>query len=232
MAKFGNKNEDPLKRIGLFGGTFNPVHLGHLWAADAVLNTFGLDGIIFIPAAVPPHKSPEGVEPALDRADMLRLALAHTPFTMSDVELKRAGPSYTIDTVRHFQKAGAKDDVFFLMVGLDAFVEMDTWWAYLDLFSTIPMLVMSRPFATADVHEKIRSLVDRFLIAKVSTEYQFSEKENSFFHPSMKPIHLFCHHMLDISATDIRAKIGQGKPLDTLVPAPVKDYIIEKGLYR
>lgn len=221
-----------MKRIGLFGGTFNPVHLGHLWAADAVLKTFGLDGIIFIPSAVPPHKAPQDVEPALDRSGMLRLALAQTPFTVSDVELKRTGPSYTIDTVRYFQKTGAKDDVFFLMVGVDAFLEMDMWWAYLDLFSAIPMLVMSRPFAGADVHEKIRSLVDRFLKTKVSREYRFSEKEASFFHPSMQPIHLFCHHMLDISATDIRAKVVRGKPIDALVPALVKDYIIEKGLYR
>ena len=93
------------------------------------------------------------------------------------------------------------------------------------------MLVLPRPFTAADANEKMHSLVDDFLTRKVSTDYRFSEKEAAFFHPNKQPIHLFGHKMLDISATDIRAKVAQGKSIDALVPAPVKDYILKKGLY-
>jgi nicotinate-nucleotide adenylyltransferase len=232
MGRFEIKKEDLLKRIGLFGGTFNPIHLGHLWAAETVRKNFGLGSIIFIPSAVPPHKEPDGVAPARDRFDMLCLALAKTSFTASDVELKRKGPSYTIDTVRHFQSTGSKETIFFLIVGLDAFVEMDTWKLFQDLFSSIPMLVLPRPFASTDVNNKMHSLVVDFLKTNVSTDYRFSESEGVFSHPNKQPIHLFRQKMLDISATAIRATVAQGKAVDALVPEPVKDYILQKGLYR
>ena len=220
-----------MKRIGLFGGTFNPVHLGHLWAAEAVLDEFGFNGMIFIPSATPPHKAPEGVVPARDRAEMLRLALAGTPYEISDVELTRRGHSFTIDTVRHFQTTSG-EDTFYLLVGLDAFVEMDTWKSYLDLFSSISMVVMPRPFPSANEPDTIRALVDDFLKKKVSADYRFSEKDGAFSHPHGLPIHLFFHDMLDISATGIREKVRQGDTIDALVPAPEKDYILNKGLYR
>ncbi len=90
-------------RIGLFGGTFNPIHLGHIQVVHEVQEGFALERIILIPSALPPHKEPGGVADARDRMEMIRLAIADYPdFMVSDVELKRSGPSYTIDTVRHF----------------------------------------------------------------------------------------------------------------------------------
>ena len=92
-------------RIGLFGGTFDPIHIGHLRAATEVKQGFNLDQIVFIPAALPPHKTQEAVTDAADRLKMVELAVSgHTGFTVSDLELKRSGPSYSIDTIDHFKK--------------------------------------------------------------------------------------------------------------------------------
>ena len=221
-----------MERIGLFGGTFNPIHRGHLWAAEVVQRKFGLNRIIFIPSAVPPHKAPESIAPAMDRLEMIYLATAQSTYSVSDVELNRKGPSYTIDTVHYFQSTGTDDTVFFLIVGLDAFLEMNTWESYRALFSSIPMLVLPRPVTSMGAAAKMRLLVDDFLKTTISDDYGFSEKEAAFFHSSMPSIYLCCQKMLDISATDIRARVARGKAIDAFVPAPVRDFIAKKGLYR
>ncbi|HEX5679502.1 MAG TPA: nicotinate-nucleotide adenylyltransferase, partial [Desulfobacterales bacterium] len=107
-------------RVGLFGGTFNPIHFGHLRAALEVKEGFGLTQIFLIPAAIPPHKAREGVAPAADRLRMIGLAVDGEPgLTPSDVEIRRSGPSDTIDTVRHFQREFAGAAEIFLIMGLD-----------------------------------------------------------------------------------------------------------------
>ncbi len=134
-----------VKRIGIFGGTFNPIHMGHLRTVWEVHCGFGLDETILIPSAAPPHKPAEGVIDAGDRLEMVRLAISgYDEFTVSDVELKRPGPSYTIDTVRHFKSVYPEDADFHLIIGLDAILEIDTWKSYRDIFRLIPFIVMMR----------------------------------------------------------------------------------------
>ncbi len=112
-------------RFGLFGGTFNPIHLGHLRAALEVKEGFELEEIFLIPAALPPHKIPGEVVDAGDRLHMLNLALEDTAgLSVSDVELKRSGPSYSIDTVNHFKSALPEKSEIYLVMGLDAFLEI------------------------------------------------------------------------------------------------------------
>jgi len=133
-------------RIGLFGGTFNPIHYGHLRASLEVKETFRLDKIYLIPSAIPPHKSPHGVVDAKDRFHMIQLAISdQSDLVVSDVELDRPGPSYSIDTVHHFQNMLPKDTRFYLILGTDAFYDIDTWKAYKDFFDLVPMIIMLRP---------------------------------------------------------------------------------------
>ena len=133
-------------RIGLFGGTFNPIHNGHLWAALEVKSGFNLDQIYLIPAAVPPHKTPGMVANAADRLRMIHLAIADlSGIAVADVELRRPGPSYTIDTVKHFKHTLKKGSRIYLVMGLDAFLEINTWKSYKELLEQIAFIVVARP---------------------------------------------------------------------------------------
>ncbi len=135
-------------RFGLFGGTFNPVHLGHLRAALEVKEGFELEKIFLIPAALPPHKIPGEVADGGDRLHILNLALEDTPgLSVSDVELTRSGPSYTIDTVHHFKRTLPEKSQIYLIMGLDAFLEINSWKSYEELLVQIPIIVINRPQA-------------------------------------------------------------------------------------
>ena len=132
-------------RLGLFGGTFNPIHLGHLRAAIEVQEAFGLEKILLIPSARPPHKQADQVASAGDRLEMVRLAVQGEPLLeASDVELARPGPSYTIETLRYFQDRFGPESQVFFVVGQDAFSEIATWKSYQALFSIAHFVVMAR----------------------------------------------------------------------------------------
>ncbi|MEI9477177.1 MAG: nicotinate-nucleotide adenylyltransferase [Deltaproteobacteria bacterium] len=152
------------KRIGLFGGTFNPIHLGHLRGAEDIRESFGLDRVVFLPAAIPPHKLRDDVIEPRPRLEMVKLAtLANPFFSVSDVEIERSGKSYSIDTLRYFRER--QPDSFFFILGMDAFVEIETWKEYQKLFSLCNFIVMARPgsgktppssrFRTSWVHRSI-----------------------------------------------------------------------------
>src|SRR3972149_6883120 len=138
------KKKGESKRIGLFGGTFNPIHLGHLRGAEEIREVFNLEEIIFIPSSIPPHKVTEKVIEARHRLEMVKLATANNPyFSISDVELLRPGKSYSIDTLRYFRE-NQQDNLFFILGG-DAFVEIETWKEFQNLFSLCHFIVMARP---------------------------------------------------------------------------------------
>ncbi|HIJ56508.1 MAG TPA: nicotinate (nicotinamide) nucleotide adenylyltransferase [Deltaproteobacteria bacterium] len=219
-------------RIGLFGGTFNPIHYGHLRASLEVKEEFGLDKIYLIPSAIPPHKSPRGVVDAKDRFHMIQLAISdQSDFIVSDVELDRPGPSYSIDTVHHFQKILPKDPRFYLILGTDAFYEIDTWKAYKDFFDLVPMIIMLRPGDRFSMAPKRHSYFETFLKTKISEKYSYSEDLSCFIHPEKQSIFIAYITSLDISSTHIRDLIGRGKSIRYLVPDSVADYIVTKGLY-
>jgi nicotinate-nucleotide adenylyltransferase len=126
-------------RIGLFGGTFNPVHFGHLRTVLEVRERFGLSRVYLIPSALPPHKSQVGIASPSDRLEMMRLAVANdSDFVLSDVELMRTGPSYTIDTLSYFANVLPETDPRFLIIGLDAFLEIHTWKDFMGILSRTP----------------------------------------------------------------------------------------------
>ncbi|MBU4209797.1 MAG: nicotinate (nicotinamide) nucleotide adenylyltransferase, partial [Proteobacteria bacterium] len=139
-----------MEHIGLFGGTFNPIHVGHLRAIQDVQNRFALDKCYLIPAALPPHKEPGDVVDAKYRLEMIRLAVSEysdrlNSVIISDVELKRSGPSYTVDTVNHFKSILPYNSRLYFILGIDAFLEIDTWKSYSDLFYLTAFIVMARP---------------------------------------------------------------------------------------
>jgi len=219
-------------RIGLFGGTFNPIHYGHLRASLEVKEAFGLDKIYLIPSAIPPHKSPHGVVDAKDRFHMIQLAISdQSNFVVSDVELDRPGPSYSIDTVHHFQNMLPKDTRFYLILGTDAFYDIDTWKAYKDFFDLVPMIIMLRPGDRFSMDPKCHTYFENFLKTKISEKYDYSVDRSCFIHPEKQSIFIAYITSLDISSTHIRDLISKEKSIRYLVPDSVADYIETKGLY-
>jgi nicotinate-nucleotide adenylyltransferase len=219
-------------RIGLFGGTFNPIHFGHLRSALEVKEGFALDEVFLIPAALPPHKLSGEVAAAADRLHMIGLALEDSPgLKLSDIELKRSGPSYTIDTVQYFKQTLPADSRIFLIMGLDAFLEIDTWKAYKELLQEVSFIVVNRP--RAGIHAdgfRWKALQD-YLQARISAEYAFDGSRRGFLAPGNPPIHVFEVTALDISSTGLRRLIKNGRAIEYLVPRKVAEYIKIKGIY-
>ena len=222
-----------MERIGLYGGTFNPIHFGHLRTAWEIKEVFALKKVVFIPAALPPHKQPKHLENAQDRLEMIRLAISSQPdFSISDIELQRSGPSYTIDTIHHFKSADYRDTQLFFIIGSDAFLEINTWKSYKDLLTQIPFIVMVRPdMVTNDINHQLEK-INQFLVSKISPRYVFNPRESRYDHPEIRPIYVHQVTPLNISSTKIREIIKTGKSIQFLVPGDVLKYIENKGLYK
>lgn len=221
-----------MEKIGLFGGTFNPIHLGHLTVAQEVKEGFDLDKIWLIPAALPPHKKDKQIADAPDRLEMIRIAIEDNPnFSVSDVELKRSGPSYTIDTVDYFKSILPTKTQLYFIVGMDAFLDIELWKSFRELFQVIPFIVMSRPGTMDGDREKKEKTLNHLLVTKVSPGYRFDSGQNAFFHPDQQPVFLFEVTPVDISATMVRTNRSKGRSIASLVPDKVKEYIESKGLY-
>lgn len=228
------ENKRVEKGIGLFGGTFNPVHSGHLLAAQTAMARLAMTTVLFIPAALPPHKSPEQVVAAADRLEMLRLAVSGVPgLAVSEVELIRTGgPSYTIDTVRHFLADASPDTRYYLIVGLDAFLEIHTWKSYQTLMQLIPIVVLARPDFQPDTQQLLQHTVRHYLHAKIASAYTFSSENQRFECMNRPPLYLLSGGLKALSATFVRERIRSNADIGPLVPARVAEYIKRKGLYR
>jgi nicotinate-nucleotide adenylyltransferase len=214
-----------IRRLGIVGGTFNPIHIGHLRSAEEVCEDFGLDRIIFIVSAVPPHKASADIIDAAHRYEMVRRAVRDNPrFDASNLEIAREGKSYTVDTLSYFRKRlGADADIYFIL-GLDAFSEIGTWHDYGRLFGLAHFIVTDRP---------TRQTMDPEYCSPPEIAGFFSRgADGNLVHES--GMRLFYHNItaLDISATHIRGLVRAGKSIYYLVPPPVYRYIQERGLYR
>ncbi len=211
------------KSIGLLGGTFNPIHLGHLRGAEEIREAFGLQEVIFIPAAIPPHKLAEEVIDAKRRFEMVRLATAPNPFfSATDIELSRPEKSYSIDTIRYFRER--HPEVFFIL-GRDAFVEIETWKEFQHLFSLCNFIVMARPGSE-------ETLSPSPLPGPLASVFRYDQEVNGWIHTSGHALYFRTITGLDISSTKIRELIGAGKSVRYLVPGEVEAYIQRYGLYR
>ncbi len=212
-------------RLGLFGGTFNPIHLGHLRAGLEVQERFSLDRVLYLPAAVPPHKTPSEILSFAHRLKMVRLAVAGQPrMKASDVEIKRPGKSYSIQTVRYFHRAIPQGAELFFILGLDAFLEISTWKDYRQLFGLCHFIVLDRQGLS-------RRRLPEFLFREISPEFQLYPREHRCLHPAGYSVHWTPITRMDISSTLIRGLRRQGKSLAYLVPETVEEYILKKRLY-
>ena len=219
-------------RLGLYGGTFNPIHRGHTQVAKDVLRHFQLSHIHFLPSALPPHKPRGGIATAADRYEMARMAVAgETALSVSDVEFRRAGPSYTIDTLRHFKAAGAPGLRLFFLIGLDAFLEIHTWKSYGDMFELAAFIVMARPHSQDRASAWQATVID-YTRQWLGGEYALSSAGNALIHPQKRPIYLAMVTPMPISSSQIREMVRQGRSIQEWVAPPVAAYIESKGLYR
>jgi nicotinate-nucleotide adenylyltransferase len=219
-------------KLGLFGGTFNPIHFGHLRAALEVREGCGLDRVLLIPAAVPPHKESGVLAAAADRLRMIELAVEGEPgITVSDVEIRRGGPSYTVDTVRHFHRELPAGTDIFLIVGLDAFLEIDTWKSFRELLALVPVIVISRPDAAHRSAGNEREAVADFIRSRISPPRTLSGDSAGFSAEGVRGVTLFQVTALDVSSSRIRDLAAAGRSIRFLVPEPVRQHIKARGLY-
>ena len=213
-------------RIGLFGGTFDPVHYGHLRAAEEIQERLGLTRVIFIPAAIPPHKADGAVASGPHRLAMVRHAVTPNPtFEVSDVEIRRPGKSYSIETIRHFQETFGDEVSLYFAMGIDAFLEIATWKSVDEIFSTCHFVVMTRPgYALKDLEEIVP--------LDLAKQFCYDQNGGGWLHESGYSIRPCEISLLDISATSIRNRIGETRSVRFLAPEKVLAYIDEHRLYR
>jgi len=215
-----------MKKIGLFGGTFNPIHLGHLRSAEEIGESFRLDRVIFIPASRPPHKKKEGLLPAPLRAEMVRLAIADNPrFVFSGVELERAGTSYSIETVEHFRHEFAPGTHLYFILGLDAFLEINTWKGYAGLFELCHFVVMTRPGFD-------KNFSPECLPVELAGDFCYDHRQRGYAHASGFWVYPREITALDISSTQIRENLRAGRSVKYLVPSSVEEFIHRRKLYQ
>ena len=194
--------------IGIMGGTFDPIHNGHLLTAECAAYQYNLEKVIFVPSANPPHKTEQKITDAEQRYLMATLATISNPkFSVSKIEIKRDGLSYTIDTVREFKKIYPNHKLFFI-TGTDAIMEIFDWKEPQDLLQEADFIAASRPgYSLGNIEEKI------------SGTYK-------------EEIHLLKIPGLAISSTNIRHRVKEGRPIRYQLPESVENYIRQKNLYR
>ena len=212
--------------IGVLGGTFDPIHLGHLRAAEEVREAERLDEVRFVPAAVPPHKDGRGLTPATHRIRMVELAIANVPgFRVSRLEVDRPGPSYSVDTLRALRTEVGSDARIVFVVGWDAFADLHTWKEHASIFALCDVVVVTRPPSSAALsHEQIP------LAAREAFWYDSSSEV--FRHRSGHVLKRQVITALDISAASIRARVAAGRSIRFLVPDAVAEYVAAHRLYR
>jgi nicotinate-nucleotide adenylyltransferase len=211
-----------VNKIGLFGGSFDPVHVGHLRVAEEVRGHLGLEKVFFIPAAVQPLKRESTAIGADERLRMIRMSIrGNRFFRASDIEIRRGGISYSIDTVKSY--ARRFDDLYFL-IGVDAFSEMDLWKDYAELFRCTNFAVMVRPNHKATNLLKVLPKIIRREVKRIDS--------STYEHTSGKKLFLFEITQLDISSTNIRSLVQQGRSIRYLVADSVERFIKQRGLYK
>lgn len=211
--------------IGLFGGTFDPVHLAHLRVAEEVCEAESLDELRFIPAAIPPHKLGARISPAAHRVRMLELAIAGSSrFRVWPIELSRTGPSFTVDTVAALRDEVGPTARILLIMGRDQFAEFHTWQSPERIAGLCDLLIVSRP-------PGLQSLDLRTFPVVSSGTFCYDSGSDRFVHASGHSVSTLAVTPLDIAATQLRSAIRAHRSIKFLVPAAVEDYIHTHRLY-
>ena len=207
-----DKDYKKFKRAAVFGGTFDPIHYGHLVAANEVMHSFDTDGVIFIPAGLPSHKDSSCVTGSEKRFEMTKLAISSNPdFYVSRMEIEREGPSYTIDTVSRLKSLFSPGCGIYFIAGADSVFQVFSWKNAAKLITMCSFIGVTRPGYNKDeLYTRIRNINENF--------------ESN--------IHFLEIPALDISSSEIRERVKAGKSIKYLVPEKVEEYIYKEGLYR
>jgi nicotinate-nucleotide adenylyltransferase len=201
-------------KIGVMGGTFDPIHNGHLVTSEEARCQFGLDKVLFIPSARPPHKREVKQSPFEDRYRMVELAVEGNAFlSVSLLEMERSGLSYTIDTLHELRLIHGKEVQLFFITGADAILEILTWKDPGEILAESELIAATRPGYPL---ERLKEALPEY---------------NSHGEPVVERVHAMEIPALFISSTDIRERVREGRPFRYLVPEPVWEYIVEKRLY-
>lgn len=216
-------------RIGVFGGTFNPIHYGHLRAAEEARETLALDKILFIPSGNPPLKTKE-IAGAIHRYKMTRLAVVkNRSFDVLDIECIRSGKSYTVNTLEMLLKLYSDSDLYFIL-GIDTFLDIQNWWKPEKLISLVNFAVLSRPGSKfidllsspyLDIKKGFLNKLDMGKMESFITKLQTN-----------KELVLLRITPIDISSTNIRKRIKEGLTIKYILPEEVESYIISNKLYN
>lgn len=216
------------QRIGILGGTFNPIHYGHLAASEEVRERLKLDKVLFVPSFLPPHKRKEEIPSASQRLEMVRLAVADNDhFEISEIEISRGGKSYTVDTIAGL-RASDPGTEFFFITGVDSFLEIETWKDWQHLLSLCAFVVLSRPGYHFSDLLKIGFI-------KSARKKLLSLDRGAIQHAKIRAdrftlyLEFISHY--DISSTMIRKRLRRGGSVKYLLPDPVENYIIKNKIY-
>ena len=202
-----------MSRIGIFGGTFDPIHLGHLILAEQCREQAGLDQVWFVPAARPPHKLDRPLTRFDQRVEMIALAIAGQPsFRIDELEKDRAGPSYTADTLAELRRLHPACE-FWLLFGADTVADLPSWYEPARVIAQAGLIVAGRPGHLIPSIEQVRSM----LCVNNADELRYQPVEAP---------------LIDISSRDLRRSVAAGKSIRYMVPRAVECYIEEKKLYR
>ena len=194
------------RKIGVMGGTFDPIHLGHLMIAEAVWNEYRLDKILFIPSANPPHKD-NVLTSAKHRFNMTLLATCSNPhFEVSSIEMERTGPSYTVDTIKELRRLYGESTELYFIIGADSIKELPTWHNIDELLTLCHFVATRRPGYAPD-------------LTVIEQRYKDAD------------IHILETPELEISSTDIRRRIKKGYSIQYITTEQVEQYIRKEGLY-
>jgi len=202
------------KGILLFGGTFDPIHHGHLIISRGAAEQLGVKKIILIPSAVPPHKQGKNFTEAEIRLELVRLAVeGDALFEVSDCELHRQGPSYTLETVRYFRAALGPEEPLYWLIGADSVQELPGWYRIRQLVEECTIVTAGRPGCPCCCWDRFQNILEARQIARLQK-------------------YLLPTPLVDISATEIRRRVHNGLSIRYLVPKPVCDFIRENNLYQ
>ncbi len=201
-------------RIALYGGTFDPIHVGHLITARSVAEQLDVERVIFVPSASPPHKLDVPLTPTEHRLEMVRLAIDGEPgFDVSDCEIRRTGPSYTFDTITSFRRTVGADATLYWIIGADSLAELASWHRMAELVRQCRIITASRPgFEQPDLST---------LGALLTEDDLASIRDGILTTPR-----------IDVAATEIRRRVGEGVSIRFLGPESVRNYVHDRDLYR
>ena len=211
-------------KLGILGGTFNPIHSGHLRVAEEIGEELGLTKVYIVPSGMPPHKEPYPLADFPHRLEMALLASKISPLLeVWDIEGKRPGFSYSIETLQLFHSYFGPSLELFFIIGMDAFIEIKTWKEYQNLFNFASFVVINRPGYNKN---KFSQFLD-----SLNVGFTWDEKRKCFCHPSGNILLKKDTTLMDISATRIREMVAKKKSIHFLVPEVVREYIEKVGLY-